>query len=276
MTTEDRIRMNKDTVGTCSFLGLKLDFLDRRAYNVPEHINACEWIEIFIKDMNSNMIFYFLSTMQDSLFKVIKRTNSLGFQRRNGIRMIITTFVRSTFWMPWKRNRNLNSPVASFLEHLITNNIRYCFCGTNHESAIGILSGRGIHLPSERQKRDFSSGKGFYLRNNVNDALRWASSTTTKPDILVFRVNLGAFFNSKTRKLGLTDQGQGRLCLHLGLEKSHEILREYDLMEGPLATVGRRTPLSNNGGEQVFEPKPSSYQMCVISDDFADCFEQNL
>ncbi|KAJ7318863.1 hypothetical protein OS493_037274 [Desmophyllum pertusum] len=152
------------------------------------------------------------------------------------------------------------------------------FHGTDHESAVDILSGRGIHLCSGRQKRDFSSGKGFYLTKNVNDALNWAKSTTAKPAILVFRVNDRAF-RSKTRKLTLNQQDTESwreivTSFRSGKRttKTRQILKEYDLIEGPLATV--RCETSN--GELVFEPKPSSYQMCLISEDFADEFEQTL
>ena len=118
----------------------------------------------------------------------------------------------------------------------------------------------------------------------MNDAVSWASSTTAKPAILVFRLNSREFSNNKTRKLTLTDQPQG---LEIWREvvalfrsgkrsaKTQQILTEYDLIEGPLATtVGSRG--SSNDGELVFEPKPASYQMCLISDDFAESFEQYL
>ena len=56
---------------------------------------------------------------------------------------------------------------------------------------------------------------------------------------------------------------------------TQQILTKYDLIEGPLATAVRSGG-SSNDGEPVFEPKPSSYQMCLISDDFAESFEQYL
>ena len=342
MTAEDRIMMNRDTVHTCSFLGLKLDFLDRledmppnirehrtlcdwvviflqnnynslgftdrdsldkqlldvigfdplsstaetilaRARNMPQHINALEWAETFIKDeFKYNLLFSeqkarfpFQSNKTNEWFKLpmternLPDDNDLCHVNIVNVAIKESEPVLATGWLL----RNVEDEQHTLLFH-----------GTDHASAIDILSGRGIHLPSGRQKRDFSSGKGFYLTNNVNDTLNWASSTTAKPAILVFRVNSRAFLNSKTRKLTLTDQPQG---LEMWREvvalfrsgkrsaKTQQILTEYDLIEGPLATSVRRRG-SSNDGELVFEPKPSSYQMCLISDDFAESFEQYL
>lgn len=342
MTEQDRIMINRETVHTCSFLGLKLDFLDRledmplnicehrtlsdwvviflqnnysslgftekdsldkhlldvigfdplsstaetilaRARNMPQHINACEWAEIFIKDefkynplfSEQNARFPLQSYKTNEWFKLpMTERNS---QDKNDVCQVnIVNVVTkesepflATAWLP----RNLEDEQHTLLFH-----------GTDHESAIDILSGRGIHLPSGRQKRDFSSGKGFYLTNNVSDALSWASSTTAKPAILVFRVNGPAFLNSKTRKLTLTDQPQGleiwREVVNLFRSgkrsaKTQQILTGYDLIEGPLARAVRRRG-SSNESELVFEPKPASYQMCLISDDLAESFEQNL
>ena len=94
----------------------------------------------------------------------------------------------------------------SFLRKFEDEEHTLLFHGTDHDSAVDILSGRGIHLWSGRQKRDFSSGQGFHLTKNVNDALTWASSKTAKPAIVVFRVNNRTFSDSKTRKLALNQQ----------------------------------------------------------------------
>ena len=46
----------------------------------------------------------------------------------------------------------------------------------------------------------------------------------------------------------------------------------YDLIEGPVGLMRR----NDSTDEIMFEPKPSSYQMCLISDDFADTFRKTL
>ena len=45
--------------------------------------------------------------------------------------------------------------------------------------------------------------------------------------------------------------------------KTRNSLIEYDLIEGPAATITR-----NESGELMIEQKPSSDQMCLISDDY--------
>ena len=56
--------------------------------------------------------------------------------------------------------------------------------------------------------------------------------------------------------------------------KTRNSLSAYDLIEGPLATAKRSGP--SDDGELMFDPKPFSYQMCLISDDFVKKFEQAL
>ncbi|KAJ7318864.1 hypothetical protein OS493_037275 [Desmophyllum pertusum] len=53
MLEEDRTRMNKDTVQACSYLGLKLDFLDRledMPPNIRNHRTLCDWVVIFLQN----------------------------------------------------------------------------------------------------------------------------------------------------------------------------------------------------------------------------------
>ena len=48
--------------------------------------------------------------------------------------------------------------------------------------------------------------------------------------------------------------------------------QSYDLIEGPIARVTK----TDASDELECKPKPSSYQMCLISDKFAEDFEKNL
>ena len=48
--------------------------------------------------------------------------------------------------------------------------------------------------------------------------------------------------------------------------------QKRDLMEGPVSTM----KTNESTGEFVFSPKPSSYQMCLISDSCADTLRQSL
>lgn len=66
-----------------------------------------------------------------------------------------------------------------------------------------------------------------------------------------------------------------RLCPRFDRKKTaktRKSLRAYDLIEGPVARK-RRNEVSD---ETVYDPKPSSYQMCLNSDDFADTFRKTL
>ena len=58
-----------------------------------------------------------------------------------------------------------------------------------------------------------------------------------------------------------------------GTAKTRKSLHSYDLIEGPMGTV-RRSESADE--ELVFEQKPSSYQMWLISSEFAEKFQQTL
>ena len=154
------------------------------------------------------------------------------------------------------------------------------FHGTDHKSACDIMNGRGIHLGAGRKKRDFSSGAGFYLTKNLDDAFIWACSTTVKPAILVFRVELD--FLNEASKLNL-NEGDGLtewraivnfFRLDKGPGSLRSKLRKYDLIEGKSARATRSGP--TNGNDLMFEQNPSSYQMCLISKKFAEMFQEKL
>ena len=142
------------------------------------------------------------------------------------------------------------------------------------------MSGRGIHLGAGRKKRDFSSGAGFYLTKNLDDALSWACSRTVKPAILVFRVEL--HFLNKASKLNL-NEGDGLtkwreivnfFRLDRGPRNIRSSLSAYDLIEGKSAIATRSE--TTNGNVLMFEQNPSSYQMCLISEKFAEMFQEKL
>jgi len=149
------------------------------------------------------------------------------------------------------------------------------FHGTDHQSAVDILF-RGIELCAGRRKRDFNSGSGFYLTEDLDEALNSAKSTTRKPAILVFQVDREYFDDAQ--KLNLTNNEERWREIMSSFRSSKRTARtrkslsSYDLIEGPLATVMR----SETSDELVLEPKPSLHQMCLISDEFAKRFENTL
>ena len=147
--------------------------------------------------------------------------------------------------------------------------------GTDHQSAQQILV-RGIYLNAGRQKRDFSCGKGFYLTTGMEDAFNWAKQTTEKPAIIIFAVN--RTYLSKTPKLNLFEDARKwreiASCFRTATRTAitRESIQQYDMIEGPVALMMRH----GNLAELVIEPKPSSYQMCLTSDRFAEDFEKTL
>ena len=61
------------------------------------------------------------------------------------------------------------------------------------------------------------------------------------------------------------------------IAKTEQTLSSFDVIEGPVAKLCREgSSGSLNDSNLVFEPKPSSYQMCLLSEDFAEEFEQTL
>ena len=148
------------------------------------------------------------------------------------------------------------------------------FHGIDHQSACYILF-RGIDLCQGRQKPDFRRGSGFYLSDNSEEALNWEKNTTAKPALLVFRVNRQKYLYH-VEKLNLFEQRWVQIVTSLRAgkktAKTHKSLSVYDLIEGPVGRK-RRNKMSD---ETVYDPKPSSYQMCLNSDDFADTFRKTL
>ena len=140
------------------------------------------------------------------------------------------------------------------------------FHGTDHQNACDILF-RGIDLCHGGQKRDFSCGSGFYLTDTNEEALNWAKNTTAKPALFVFQLN---------QQERLTDSAKIEIVssFRSGVKtaRTRKCLAAYDLIEGPASTM----KTNESSGEFVFSPKPSSYQMCLISDSCADIFRHGL
>ena len=249
-----------------------------RAERIQHHIEACEMAEIFIRDeFKYNLLLYplverFSFQSSNVLTNILFQLSSSVDERRKETyedfcHVNIINFV----------TKESQATIQSMFSDLVSEDEQnvVLFHGTDHQSASDILF-RGIDLCAGRQKRDFSCGSGFYLTDNVDEALNWANSTTAKPAILIFRVNRGKHLDD-ARKLNLYENGERWREIVSSFRsgkrtaKTRKSLRTYDLIEGPAATITR-----NESGELVIEQKPSSYQMCLISDDFADKFRKTL
>lgn len=343
ISNEERTRMKRDSVYVCSYLGLKLDFLDRLEKMAPDfrrhrtmcnwiviflqnnyklltnktdflsteflegigfdplssaietilnratncealHIEPLEWAEMFIKDQFKYHIllsedtgqFYFQGHSTNNWFELPSQEFQLSDEDRL-CRVNIANIV-STKTEMWNLTRFMLRKLKN-QDTTSQRNTRLLFHGTDHDSAVDILKGRGLDLLAGSQKRDFSSGKGFYLTDCFKSALNWANCKTEKPALMVFRLIENGDMMSNSRRLTLTAEQreiwQEVVRLFRSGEdfaKRRQYWNNYDLIEGPVATI-RRSEINH---QLMFEPKPFSYQMCLISEEFAEKFRENL
>ena len=275
----EKNRLNKDLLYEMGFdsMSSSVETILTRVGNMAEHIEACEWAEIFIKDeFKYNPLLSQQSPFSRFPFQSNKRNEWFEWNDDNDecpvnvVNLVTTKNEISGTTRSLMGKFQLEDPQHTVLYH-----------GTDYASARDILTGRGIYLWAGRQKRDFSNRAGFYLTNNLDEALNWALSTTAKPAILVFRVN-HSLINREARRLTMNsgDETWREIVTSFRLNKetakTKRTLSVFDVIEGPVAKVSREDSGSSNGGELVFEPKPYSYQMCLISEDFAETFENTL
>ena len=255
-------------------LSSAVDVIVKRARSDAPHIDWCDWAEIFVQDefkynpfLNSNDNQLVRSEFPFQSVKVNEWFEHLFSERKmtedsHAIVMSLNDWI-----------------LASKIPRRIEEQSEDLYHGTDYESAVDILNGRGIHLPAGRQKRDFSSGKGFYLTKKFDHAFMWAKRKTIKPAVLVFRLKRSEFWNNeKIRRLNLcSHENSQKWAKIVALFRSgkqsaetREISRNYDLIEGSVAEV------SNASGHLEYKAIPLSYQMCLISRDLAKKFEESL
>ena len=246
--------------------------------STQQHIESCEWAQIFIADeFKYNAL---LSPSSQRFPFKISKTNEWFYLDENETqeRKHSCDISRVKIMNLETMESQLQSKITE--ENLLKDNCEdhvFLFHGTDHQSAKNILSVRGIYLNAGRQKRDFSSGKGFYLSKNFDDAFNWANCTTAKPAILIFKANRR--FLDSARKLDLFDDEKRWHEIVFAFRsgrrtaETRKSLHSYDLIEGPMATVSKSESADD---ELVVEPKPSSYQMCLISSEWAEKFQQTL
>ncbi|XP_068757338.1 uncharacterized protein [Montipora capricornis] len=241
-----------------------------------QHIEACEWAQIFIADeFKYNPLLsplperFPLKSSKTNEWFCLDESEAKEKKHSYGITNVKIMNLETKEW--------LSKSVQEIKDNDEDEELIFLFHGTDHQSAKNILAVRGIYLNAGRQKRDFSHGKGFYLFNNIDDSLNWANCTTAKPAILIFKANRR--FLDSALKLDLFDDKKrwheivsafrsGRRTA-----KTRKSLRSYDLIKGPMATVRRGESADDN---LVVEQKPSSYQICLISSEFAEKFQQTL
>ena len=156
--------------------------------------------------------------------------------------------------------------VGQFPNGLADNQHRLFFHGTNHEFAVDIIE-NGIDLKKGTKRGDFSNGNGFYVTDDFEAAFEWAGSKYKRSSraVLVFRVGSDRFDGYNSKNLCWRNQEEEwrrivKTCRSgVGLTE-----KDYDCIEGPMANVSRKH----------VTVKPRSYQLCILSDDMAECFDE--
>ena len=144
------------------------------------------------------------------------------------------------------------------------------FHGTDHESAVDIIE--GIEIRKGSQRRDFSDGAGFYLINELEKAIKMAIGNTSRPAVLIYEIpkNLLAKFsrfslcdkeNEADWKTIVSQFRSGR-----SNKKLRKSLEKIDFIEGPMACSYELPPVAKEG----------SYQMCAISENFAEELDNHV
>ena len=248
--------------------------------STPLHIDACEWAQLFVEDefkynpllSSVTSSFPFNHSLINAWFELTSIPDENIESNVDVCQVQIMNLKTGESNAYNKACTTLSASIPQENQNVVL------YHGTDHESARQILL-RGIVLCAGRQKRDFSCGKGFYLTKSLEDALNWAKSTTARPAVLSFVVTSSPEdVLHKAGKLSLEGNEQWRNLVSLfrndnvTSEMLEDLDSKYDLIEGPVATV----TTNETSGELLLEPKPSSYQMCLISDDMAEEFEKNL
>ena len=277
----DKYSLNKETLASIGFdpLSEAVETIHARAESFTEttqqHIEASEWAQLFIKDE-----FQYNPLLSPSTPRFPFQTNTANdwFQLPNEETENDEDLCHVNIMNLETEESQLYSKIWTILRDSVPQDEQnvVLYHGTDHNSAKKILM-RGINLYTGRQKRDFSCGKGFYLTSQMEHALNWAKSTTARPAILIFQVSSERLNNAS--KLNLNeDEVKWReivSCFRNAQQTAKmrkSLSQSYELIEGPMATA----TLNDTSGEWVFEPKPSSNQMCLISDEFAEEFEKSL
>ena len=258
-------------------LSTSIETIISRSRNMQRHIEACEWAEIFIADEVKyhpmlyplTVPFPFQAILTNSWFQLISRTDEESECEVTSSEVHIMNLVTEESNVGNTTQAILNGFLPRDEDHVLL------YHATDHFSAADIIL-RGIDLCAGRQKRDFSCGSGFYLTNSLDSALDWAKSTTAKPAILVFQVNHQILNDARRLNLDNNEERWSEIVSSFRsgrrTARMRKSLNSFDLIEGPVATL----TASESSDEVLFEPKASSHQICLVSEDYAEKFHQTL
>lgn len=173
----------------------------------------------------------------------------------------------------------------NFPESLSNKGYEVFFHGTTQEKALDIID--GIQLQKGELNRDFSSGTGFYLSKNFDEALNtmWARKRPPNSAVVVFQVNTSKL-RDDSQIYGLNLQHDlprwrevVRLCRSYpdATKSLREIkddkrkfrdLSNFHFIEGPICSEAHH--FSNP------YPIDGSYQFCVKSQVCTELFDRSL
>ena len=247
------------------------------AGNMQQHLEAWEWAAIFVEDeFKYNLLlsseveeFPFQCNSTDAWFQE-SQNNSLN-EDEGSVKIRNVSVEKGA----------MHEKTGSILSELCMEQDQYTlyFHGTDHDSAKDILQ-RGVDLTTGRQRRDFSSGLGFYVTKDFRIALNWAKSITSKPVLLIFQVQRS--FPDRFRKRSFLENCANDMMEWEKVVASfrsgditpeiQKLVKDLDFMEGPEAILTGRNEID----ELIFERKPRSHQMCFFSEAIAEEFDRSL
>lgn len=245
--------------------------------NMQQHLEAWEWAAIFVEDeFKYNLLlssqvekFPFQCNSTDASFQK-SQNNSLN-EDEGPVEIRNVSVEKSA----------MHEKTGSILSELCKEQDQYTvyFHGTDQDSAKDILQ-RGVDLTTGRQRRDFSSGLGFYVTKDFRIALNWAKSITSKPALLIFQVQRS--FPDRFRKRSFLENCADDMMEWEKVVASfrsgnitseiQKLVKDLDFMEGPEAILTGRNEID----ELIFERKPRSHQMCFFSETIAEEFGRSL
>ena len=258
-------------------LSTAVETIISRSRNMQHHIEASEWAEVFIRDevkyhpllYSLTVPFPFQAILTNSWFQLMSSTDEESECEVGSCEVNIMNLVTEESSVGNTTQAILNDFLPRDEDHVLL------YHATDHFSAADIFL-RGIDLCAGRQKRDFSCGSGFYLTNSLDSALDWAKSTTAKPAILVFQVNHQILNDARRLNLDNNEERWSEIVSSFRsgrrTAKMRKSLNSFDLIEGPVATL----TATESSDEVLFEPKASSHQICLVSEDYAEKFHQTL
>ena len=258
-------------------LSTAVETIISRSRNMQHHIEASEWAEVFIRDevkyhpllYSLTVPFPFQAILTNSWFQLMSSTDEESECEVGSCEVNIMNLVTEESSVGNTTQAILNDFLPRDEDHVLL------YHATDHFSAADIFL-RGIDLCAGRQKRDFSCGSGFYLTNSLDSALDWAKSTTAKPAVLVFQVNHQILNDARRLNLDNNEERWSEIVSSCRsgrrTAKMRKSLNSFDLIEGPVATL----TATESSDEVLFEPKASSHQICLVSEDYAEKFHQTL